>query len=192
MGHVLTVDQQRTALRRIGNILRQFGQDEYPYDPARAIDALQAFSEGMFGIKFPSEIHIADLIHKGWTVVKDVEPSEFNVSDLEFISFLEGDEQFVAGDVMRKRAVMLRGNMGLCDVNRILKCQNEIPEDIRGKRIVLPGTVLRNPAGDLLVPYLFWYVNHWELDARSLIGRDWNGNYRLPCVKQADQVEAIG
>lgn len=48
MGYTLTGDQQKTANRRIGEILRQFGQDEYPYDPERALDALQSFSEGRF------------------------------------------------------------------------------------------------------------------------------------------------
>lgn len=111
--------------------------------------------------QFPSETHAADLIPEGWAVVEDVEPSEFNISDLEFISFLEGDEQYVAGEEMRKRAVTLRGNLGLCDGKRLLAGQNEIPEDLRSKYIALPGTVLRNPGGSLSVPFLFWCGFRW-------------------------------
>ncbi len=128
--------------------------------------------------QFPSEIQAADLIPEGWTVVEDVEPSKFNVSDLEFVSFLEGEEQSVTGEEMRKRAVTLQGNLGLCDGKRMIACQNEIPEDLRSKYIVLPGTVLRYSVGFLLVPCLLWFGDRWILGFRWLVC-DWFSLGRL-------------
>jgi|GEM_PF-3976655 len=117
---------------------------------------------------FPSEIQTPELIPEGWTVVEDVEPSEFNVSDLEFISFLEGEEQSVASKEMRQRAVTLLGNLGLCDGKRMIACQNEIPKDLHGKSILLPGTVLRKPGWGFFIPCLCYGGVCWTLDFRYL------------------------
>ncbi len=165
MGYKLTGDQQRSASKRVGEILRQFGQDEYPYDPNRAVDALQAFSEGRFEQicrMFPSEILASDLIPEIWEVTEDVIPSEFKISDLEFISFLVGDEQQISGHEMRKRAVTLRGNMGIVDSKRIIAGWTKIPKEPWNKYsyIALPGTVLRDLGGNLQIPYICQH--HWH------------------------------
>ncbi|MDP1709501.1 MAG: hypothetical protein Q8L21_01285 [Candidatus Komeilibacteria bacterium] len=75
MGYILTGDQQKTVKRRLGEILRQFGQDEYPHNPERALDALQAFSEGRFEVmgsaKKREEPAILRLIPGGEMLVLD-------------------------------------------------------------------------------------------------------------------------
>ena len=51
MGYNLSGDQFKTLVKRVQEILRQFGQTEYPFDPEHAIrtlTALQKFSEGKF------------------------------------------------------------------------------------------------------------------------------------------------
>ncbi len=116
------------------------------------------------GSKFPSEFNAADLIPKGWTVVEDIEPSKFQVKDLEFISFLEKGEEYVKGEVLRQRAVKLKANLGLCDGKYLLEHQDEIPAKLRGKKyIVLSGTLLRDSGGGLHVPYLRWHGGRWVL-----------------------------
>ena len=40
MGNILTGDQAKAAFRKLGEIARQLGQDEYPYDPDRLLGAL--------------------------------------------------------------------------------------------------------------------------------------------------------
>lgn len=50
MGHVLTGDQLRTALKRLGDIERQLGQKEYPHDPEGLLNVLQAVGEGKFRV----------------------------------------------------------------------------------------------------------------------------------------------
>lgn len=125
--------------------------------------------------KFPSEIHVADFIPKGWEIVEDVQPSKFQVKDLEFISFLEKGEEYVKGNVMRQRAVKLEANLGLCDGKYLLEHQDEILAKLRGKKyIVLPGTVLRDSHGDLYVPCLLWRGGRWVLDF-DWVGFDFRG-----------------
>src|SRR3989338_5730312 len=48
MGYILTGDQMRTVYRKLGEIQRQLGQAEYPYDPERLILSLQGIVEGQF------------------------------------------------------------------------------------------------------------------------------------------------
>ena len=58
MGYQLTGDQSKLANKKIGDILSQLGQEEYPFDPERLLGALQALSEGRFeavGGQFSSE-----------------------------------------------------------------------------------------------------------------------------------------
>lgn len=156
MGYILTGDQQKTASRRIGEILRQFGQDEYPYDPERAFEALQAVSEGRFdavGGEFPSMIYAADLIPDGYVVVEDVARSKFHVRDLEFVAFLNPVLAYVSGKEMRRLSVVLRGDLGLCDAKLIHDQQLGIPKELREGRIVFPGTVLQSHS-QFFIPYL--------------------------------------
>jgi len=121
------------------------------------------------GNKFPSEIHAADLIPKGWLVLEDVEPSKFHVKDLEFISSLEKGEEYIKGEVMRQRAVKLKANLSLCDGKYLLEHQDEIPAKLRGKKyIILSGTLLRVSSDDLSVPCLYWDGVRWVLDFRWL------------------------
>ncbi len=72
MGYILTGDQQRRANKRLGEILRQFGQDEYPYDPERALDALQNFHEGRLEAEEPAiQQPILRLVSGGQALVLD-------------------------------------------------------------------------------------------------------------------------
>jgi len=119
-----------------------------------------------------------DLIPKGWEVVEDVAPTDFQVGDLEFISFLEGNETSVGSETMRSRAVVLKANLGLADGKRILAEQEKIPVELRGCIIVLPGTVLRSPDGCLRVADLYWNGNRWCLFHHWIVS-DWGGRDRL-------------
>ena len=164
---------------KLHEIKRQMRQkDGYGFDPKRLDSALQAVIEGRFeavGGQPPLlTLAVAELIpeytdengnKKKWGVVEDVSPFEFKVKDLEFISFLEKGEDYIGGEEMRKRAVGLKANLGLADAKYLLDHKAEIPAKLRGKKyIVLPGTVLRDSVGDLLVPYLGWRGGRWVLD----------------------------
>ncbi|OGH70043.1 MAG: hypothetical protein A3C90_02585 [Candidatus Magasanikbacteria bacterium RIFCSPHIGHO2_02_FULL_51_14] len=127
---------------------------------------------------FPSERLAADLIPDNWEVVEDVEPSEFEVGDLAFPGFLMEGETCIDGEEMRRRAVQLKANFGLVDGKRLLAHQDEIPVELRGKAIVLSGTLLRDPDGRLYVACLDWDDDRWYLGFFWL-GGGWRVDDRL-------------
>lgn len=194
MSHKLTGVQLRTALRRLGDIQRQVGQKEYPHDPEELLIALQALGEGRFEIKggvvevtlFACERLALELIpeyenkgtRKKWLVVEDVEPTFVEGCQLDFLSFLEGGESSVNGDVMRSRAKANNAVPGLADAKFVLANQHLIPENMRGKYLVFAGTVLRSPDGSLSVPFLYWGVDRWVLRF-AWLSYDWDGGGRL-------------
>lgn len=125
---------------------------------------------------FPSEIHAADLIPKGYTVVEDVEPiSALKVDDLEFPTLGKG-KSVVGTTVMRERAKARNANLGLVDGKAILAQQKKIPEDV--KFIVLTGTLLRDPDRRLYIGCLDRGDGGWRLGFHW-IGGGWGGFYRL-------------
>lgn len=175
MGTMLTGDQHKVANKRIGELLRQLGQKEYPYDPEKLIAALQAIGEGQFGMigcKFPSRIFVPELIptytdDAGNTcqaeVVEDVQPSDFLVEGLEFIPLLKPGESSIKCPVMQKRAVALRANLGLVDGRRILVEQEKIPVELRGKTLILlPGTLVRRWHYTEF-SFLIWSIDRWTM-----------------------------
>ncbi len=93
-------------------------------------------------------------------VLSDVEPTKFQIKDLEFISVLEEGEEPIDGESMCRRAVKLKANFGLRDSKYLLEHQEEIPAKLRGKKyILLPRTILSVPSGGLRVPGLSWLGN---------------------------------
>jgi hypothetical protein len=187
MGCILTGDQLRSALRKLGDIERQLGQAEYPHDPEKMIMALQAVGEGKFqavGGKFPCQRFVPHLI-PDWAieVVEDVEPTLTEGAKLSFSGFLRSKETYIDGPTMRKRAVETMANKSLSDVPALLgkdgKGLETISPELRGKvYIVLTGTLLRCSGGSLCVPCLDWDGDEWYLYFFRL-GRDWGDSGRL-------------
>ncbi|MBI5222484.1 MAG: hypothetical protein HY980_03235 [Candidatus Magasanikbacteria bacterium] len=134
----------------------------------------------------PSEIHAADLIPtengNPWEVVEDVETSAFDVAKLRPRSFLKDRELSIGGDEMRRRAVEFKGNLGLADGKRIVAEQRNFSSEFDGFYIPLPGTVLRDPHGDLYVADLHRLGDRWYIDFDRL-GPDWNDDGRFACSK---------
>ncbi len=182
MATIVTGDRYMELDGKITEIKRQLRQNGgYPFDLGRLDGALQATVEGRFeavGGVFPSQLLAPDLIPAGWRIESDVEPTEFEVSDLEFIPFLKEGETVVTGDVMCERALVLKANLGLADGKKILANQDKIPKKLRGKWIALTGTVLRDLGGKRLVAHPYWRGDRWGLRFYWL-SYDWNSLYRL-------------
>lgn len=170
-------------LLEIKRQMRQAGG--YPYDPAQLDRALQALIEGRFnaivGAK-KATCSFADLIPDGWKVAEDVAPSSFDVSKLKLVAFLKKGESAIGGVEMRKRAIELKGNLGLADGQRLLAEQDKIPVEFRDYYIVLSGTVLRGSGGDLDVPCLAFFDGRWVLDFFWL-DDGWHGLVRFACCE---------
>lgn len=128
----------------------------------------------------PCQIYAPELI-PSWCkeIVEDVAPTDFKVSDLEFLRFLNDGEPPIGGTAMRQKAVALKANYGLSDAKRLLEHQDEIPTDMRGKYIVFTGTVLCDSVGGLYVAVLSWYDGRWYMSFYRF-GRAWDGDARLP------------
>jgi hypothetical protein len=184
MGHTLTGDQHREFSRKLAEICRQLGQAEYPYDPQRALKALQDVIEGRFVLS-PSQRFVPHLLPE-WEheMIEDVEPTLAPGAKLSFPSFFrETDGGRVDGPTMRNRAKEMKANYGLSDAPVILgldgKGLSTIPAELRGKvYIVLAGTVLRDSGGSLFVPYLCWNGDAWVVDF-DLLSIDWHDFDRL-------------
>lgn len=140
---------------------------------------------------FPSETLAADLIPHytnrdgndcWWEVTDDVDPTRFEVRDLEFVSYLSNGQESgfgITGEAMREQAVWLRANFGLVDAKYILAHQDEIPAEWQGNiYIVFPGTLLRDFDGNINVAYSAWDGKLWRLYFTWLADR-WNEYGRL-------------
>lgn len=191
MGYNLTGDQHKIVSKKLGEIQRQLGQEQYPFDPDNLIGALQAIVEGRFeamgGRLYPSQIYADDLIpeytnekgnKKKWKIVDDVQPSMFKISDLERVSFMEDRDGLVYGYEIRKRAVRLEANLGLVYAKYMLYNQSEIPVEFREKCLIFTGTLLCDPIDRLHMAYLRWSDNRWNLRFIWVLN-DWNDDGNL-------------
>lgn len=123
------------------------------------------------------------LFPERWTIVEDVTPTEFKVEDLEFVSYLNQEESGIRGEELRKHAVGLKADFGFEDGRKILAKQDKLPVDLRGKHIVLTGTLLRDPDGWLNVPSLRWRGGRWVLIFDGFGYDRWYDGVRLPRCK---------
>lgn len=116
-----------------------------------------------------------------YTVVEDLdEPTKFQMSELEYIGFLDGSKTYVNGKTMRERAKKLKAEFSLVDGIYMLEHQDKIPAEMRGKQyIVLSGTLLRGSGGRLRMACLYGDGSQWRLRF-CWIKNDWCGCSRLP------------
>ena len=115
---------------------------------------------------------------------QNLKPANFNLADLQFRSFIkEGDSKYITGEEMRRRAITMKGNLGLADAKNLRDQLNSHPDkrkDLQGKYIVLPDTLLRYSDDVLRVACLFWYGGSWEF-AFNWLGIDWDGGGLFAC-----------
>lgn len=142
---------------------------------------------------FPSATLAADIIreqttweldgiipYEAWQVVEDVQPTSFRIQDVAPSSFLKEGESEITSQEMRRRAVVLDGNMGLVDAKYLLQHQIDIPADWQDCYFVFPGTVLRKSTDNhLFIPILIYGTyGGWSLYFSDL-DSDW---YADGCV----------
>lgn len=128
------------------------------------------------GIILPPEV--AKLVPKDWDVLEDCgfDPSLSVPANLEFVSFVPDGQNYVNGEEMVRLARERRANFGLQHGAWLLEHEEEIPEGC--DFIPLPGTILRDPAGDRGVADLHRYRGRWNLHFHYLAD-GWHRNDRL-------------
>lgn len=112
----------------------------------------------------PVEIHPLDIIlnEEGWKIIKSVEPSKFEMKDLELVSFKQWNRDPLPGEVMRQSAVSLNANLGLDDAKRVFDQQKEIPVAFRSYCLVFSGTLLIGPGDAMGVMCLTCAYDGWK------------------------------
>ncbi len=163
---------------QLWEIKRQLRQlSGYPFDPEGLKKHLQDAVEGRFaGSPLPFRY---DRRKDGWCLVED-SLGVVEISNLEIIPFLRGDEGSISGGELHKRALELGGNFGQRQAEYLFEHEDEIPVGWRDYYLVFPGTLLRTPDGYLLVPYLCWRGGRgWCLDFGGCGGGGSSG--RLVC-----------
>lgn len=184
-GAVYTASADETLVNKLVSLFKGLTPNQIDDAVAQAKNRLSVEAKGLF----PSQIHAPELIpeytdgqgqKRKWKVIEDVAPSAFEVSKLKPRSFLKGPKTLLSGEAMRRHAVKLKGNLGLADGKRLLAEQDKIPAEFQDFYIPLPGTVLRDPIGDLRVAYLYWHGDRWLLSFRWL-GDDRDDRGRFAC-----------
>jgi len=98
-----------------------------------------------------------ELIKKGWKQLEDVEPVLPGMGgNVEYVSFLTGEEEFVSIEQLKRRAIIMRANLGQSDAQWLVDRQemlSECPEDVR--YLLFPGTVWEHLNDGRLCPYLY-------------------------------------
>ncbi|MDP3244691.1 MAG: hypothetical protein Q8M83_03485 [bacterium] len=87
----------------------------------------------------------------------------------DILGFLKGDEKSVTGSTMVKRVKKMNANLGQDDGEHLLKHQDQIPVQLRG-RVVFVFTDWRHPVDYGNVAYVYWIGGRW------IRGGDWLGN----------------
>lgn len=201
MGNDLSGDQCRTAFRRLGEIMRQLGQPEYPFDPAKALEAFQKAGEGLFdsaeGELYSSRTYAADIIPPGMEIEREFEPTRFEVGNLVLVSFKDTFSHCdgsITGSSVIDRAAKLRGDYSLSHAKYLLNHQAEIPIEWRKYWIVFTRTILRiakfdpNPAVSYnhYLPCIRWKDDEaqWKLQTRGTSSDFAYEHFRLLCLRR--------
>ena len=104
-------------------------------------------------------------VPEGWTLLADESVEEpGGPVTLEDVAVLEGNESYVGGETMLKRAIKSGNRAGLRCAKALLRQQEKIPVEWRGNKIlVFTGTVVRLRRGFRYVAYLYWFGVRWYL-----------------------------
>lgn len=110
----------------------------------------------IFAIGVIKALPMDELIPEGYEIIETVQSSEFEMKDLEYVSFVEKGQSPVWGKTMRQRALVdFKASFGLPDAKRILVRSAEIPNEYRNKSILFPGTRLLSSSGAQIIPRIF-------------------------------------
>lgn len=176
MANIVAGDLYESITGQLFEIGRQLRQPNgYPFDPAQLKTHLQAAVEGRFEIV--SGTFKRDMHKEGWTLLYNV-PRRIS-SAITVIQFLKGDENYINGEEMVRRArTELNANYGQEDAEWLLENQDKIPAELRKYYLVFPGTLWRGRRGFRCVPYLLWFGGRWCLDF-GWLAVDWDSGGRL-------------
>lgn len=148
---------ERVMHLRIGRLLAEAVQDEG--GDVKEIDRqlldsrlkrrMGLFVAGKLRKYFPAEhSHLVfRAVPEGWTVVHDVERSDFKAAEMKYVPLLTSDEQYVTHAELLVRAKDRNAVLGLADAETIMRGYSAFPPTMHGKRICLVGTIILDDEG---------------------------------------------
>ena len=116
---------------------------------------------------FPCQIYTSELIEEGFTVIEDVEPTNFEDGHIQLhvlFKKIDGSKD-------------LKSRLGLCDVKYFLDHQQMIPDEFRGNHLVFMGTVLMGL--EFGVDYVSYLTDHVPYLCWNPISHEWTLNFKL-------------
>ena len=125
----------------------------------------------------------SQLLSKGYKIVEDVDcPDIIKLNQLEIVPFLKNDEKEITGLELRRRAQILKANLGQKHSDLMLLHQKEIPVPLRIYRLVFPVTLWRDKNNDEGFPELLWRDDAWHPNYHWM-GFNLDDRYRLVNIK---------
>lgn len=112
-----------------------------------------------------------------WKLLENT-PRRLTSANIEAVSFLKGNETYINGEEMVRRAVELDANYGQEDAEFLLEHQADIPKELRSLYLVFPGTKWQGSDEDRDVPCLSWDGGQWVLFF-CWLDYDFDGSDRL-------------
>lgn len=105
----------------------------------------------------PTNSFCLDKRKDGWTLLENVQ-RRLTSANIDVVSFLNGNENYINGEEMVRRARMeLDANYGQEDAEWLFENLGAgIPFELRKFYLVFPGTVWQDTGGGRLVPCLRW------------------------------------
>ncbi|TSC84008.1 MAG: hypothetical protein G01um101413_811 [Parcubacteria group bacterium Gr01-1014_13] len=123
----------------------------------------------VFAVGVIKALPLSELVQDGYEIMDNVEPSKFEMKDLEYVSYLERGQSPVWGKTMRQRALDMKANLGLADAKYIIVRSAEIPNEHWNKSILFPGTRLLSSSGAQIIPRIFRLDNgSWHLGSLTI------------------------
>lgn len=127
---------------------------------------------------------MTEALPKGWTVVENVPQAIFEVDKLRFRPLIEQYRVPVSSKEMLRRALELHGNIGLADGYRLIAEQDRIPKEMQGKCILLPGTIMRDQNGELVIKAIIYdFDKHRWIFSTGGFSRGFSAPDHFACVE---------
>jgi len=136
----------------------------------------------------PSNVFDFDKAGDGWTLEVEGPSLSPDTNELRFSTFLNEGEDYVNGEEMLRRGQESSGELGLLagqwQGEALLRRQDLIPVELRGKILVFAGTIWRGQDGRRYVFDLSWGGCQWRSRFHWLDYDYWNDYSRLARLPQ--------
>lgn len=130
----------------------------------------------------------------GFRILEDaVTAKQFKIADLEYLSFSQGDEEYISSVDLINLAIKLEANFSLYDGVYIVEHQADIPVEVQSCCIMLTDTIVCDTASDgsAYIPYLRVIDDKWDIAFHAMELDCRIAGCRLPHNKTIRHLRAV-